>query len=123
MIKTILRPLATGAVFIVLLGLSSCLSPVPAVASIDFSLLRDGSYRGSYETSLVKADVEAAVADGRLARLSITRHECGLGKPAEKIVDRVLEKQSLQVDAVSGATYSSRVILKATELALSSARD
>jgi len=34
------------------------------------------------------------------------------------IVDSVIENQSLDVDAISGATYSSKVILKAIENAL-----
>ncbi len=41
---------------------------------------------------------------------------------AEKIPDKVLEEQSLQVDIVSGATFSSKVILKAVEDALNKGR-
>jgi len=43
------------------------------------------------------------------------------GKPAEAIVDSVVAAQSLQVDIVSGATLSSKCILKAIEVALESA--
>ncbi len=37
---------------------------------------------------------------------------------AEIITDKVIDTQSLQVDAISGATYSSKTILKAIENAL-----
>jgi uncharacterized protein with FMN-binding domain len=46
------------------------------------------------------------------------KHVNGQGKPAEVITEKVIETQSLQVDVVSGATYSSKVILKAIENAL-----
>jgi len=37
---------------------------------------------------------------------------------AELITDMVIDSQSLKVDVVSGATYSSKIILKAIENAL-----
>jgi len=42
-----------------------------------------------------------------------------LGGKAESIVDDVIAKQSLDVDVVTGATYSSSTILKAIEDSLS----
>jgi uncharacterized protein with FMN-binding domain len=97
----------------------SCAMRTPiTIDSVDFSRVRDGTFRGTYETTLVKAEMEAVMAAGKMTGLTVIRHECGLGKPAEAIVDRVLVAQSLEVDAVSGATGSSRVILKATEIAL-----
>ena len=45
-------------------------------------------------------------------------HVNGQGSGAERIPATVVEKQTLQIDMVSGATYSSKVILKAIENAL-----
>ncbi|WP_353955500.1 FMN-binding protein [uncultured Clostridium sp.] len=45
-------------------------------------------------------------------------HDCGLGKKAEKITEEIEKMQSLQVDEISGATLSSKVILKAVETAI-----
>jgi uncharacterized protein with FMN-binding domain len=45
-------------------------------------------------------------------------HRNGQGKPAEALTSRIVEQQSVELDVVSGATYSSMVILKAVELAL-----
>jgi uncharacterized protein with FMN-binding domain len=53
-----------------------------------------------------------------IKKIEIVRHLNGQGKPAEVIPDRVIEMQSLDVDIISGATYSSKVILKAIENAL-----
>ena len=40
------------------------------------------------------------------------------GKNGEKIIDQIINKQSLDVDAISGATQSSVTITKAVENAL-----
>jgi uncharacterized protein with FMN-binding domain len=50
--------------------------------------------------------------------VDIVRHDNGKGSPAEIIVDRIIEAQSLKVDLISKATYSSKAILKAVENAL-----
>ncbi len=42
--------------------------------------------------------------------ITIVRHDNGKEKPAEAIVDDIIENNSLEVDAISGATYSSNVI-------------
>jgi uncharacterized protein with FMN-binding domain len=46
-----------------------------------------------------------------------------MGRPAEAITERVVAAQTTQVDAVSGATGSSRVILKAIENAVHKAKE
>ena len=55
--------------------------------------------------------------------LELTAFESSpLGAPAAKAIPgRVLEAQGLGVDLVSGASYSSKVILKAVEDALAQA--
>jgi uncharacterized protein with FMN-binding domain len=80
----------------------------------------DGTYDGSYEISPVKVVVRVSVEDGEITGIDILEHQNGLGGKAERIVDDVLERQSLRVDVVSGATASSKAILKAIENALHS---
>ncbi len=98
--------------------LQSCASQKIVVQTPDFALLADGTYRGSFDGGLVKATVEVTMAKGRIEKVTIVQHKCGLGKPAEVIVNDVVREQSLEVDAISGATRSSNVILKAIEVAL-----
>ena len=43
------------------------------------------------------------------------KHITERGKSAESILSDMLDKQSVKVDAVSGATNSSKVIMKACE--------
>ncbi|WP_304222406.1 FMN-binding protein [Gracilinema caldarium] len=87
----------------------------------DLSKTADGTWIGAWNTTLVKVQVSVDTADHRISQITILRHDCGRGKPAEAIVDRVVEAQSLKVDAVSGATGSSRVILRAIQDALEKA--
>lgn len=92
------------------------------IESIDVSSLESGTYVGEYSVPPVSATVEVRISDGRIDQILLLDHGNGMGQPAEAIIDDVIEKQSLQIDSISGATYSSRVILKAIEDALSKAR-
>lgn len=97
----------------------SCATKEISVKTPNIASLPDGTYRGSFSGGIVAATVDVAVSGGRIDKVTIVKHRCGMGKPAEAIVDEVVAKQSLDVDAISGATESSKVILKAIETALS----
>lgn len=62
--------------------------------------------------------VKVLVSNHRITNITILQHDNGLGSTAESIVNDVAEKQSLDIDAVSGATVSSKCILKAAENAI-----
>ncbi len=89
-------------------------------SGIDLSHVADGVYNGHSETDLVKVDVQVTVADGRIEDIEILKHECGKGRPANEIVNDMIEKNNIEVDAVSGATMSSEVIKNAVRDALRS---
>lgn len=93
------------------------------IAQIDLSAVVDGTYAGSYSAFPVSAEVSVTVKNHVITTIELVKHENGQGTPAEIIPGKVVESQSLQVDSVSGATYSSRVILKAIENALLSATE
>lgn len=87
--------------------------------SFDVGKAADGSYEGSSFVAPVSVKVRVRVEGGRIAGIELLKHFNGQGKPAEPIVSKVIEAQSLGVDVVAGATYSSLAILKAIEAALS----
>lgn len=93
------------------------------IAQIDLSAIEDGTYAGSYSAFPVSAEVRVTVKDHVITAIELVKHENGQGAPAEIIPGKVVEAQSMQVDSVSGATYSSRVIVKAIENALLSANE
>jgi uncharacterized protein with FMN-binding domain len=102
------------------LAASCAMAPVPTAVMPDLSAKADGVYAGGYDGGLVKAAVSVTLAAGRIASIRILKHDCSpIGKKGEAVVDRVIEGQTLAVDVVSGATGSSKVLLKAIEAALS----
>ncbi|HWR61634.1 MAG TPA: FMN-binding protein [Clostridia bacterium] len=88
------------------------------ISDVDLSGIADGTYTGGYEVVWVAAEVRVTVKDHKITRIELLKHKNGKGTTAEVIPDKVIEAQSLQVDVVSGATSSSKVILKAIENAL-----
>ncbi|HEX2938632.1 MAG TPA: FMN-binding protein [Ruminiclostridium sp.] len=91
-----------------------------AISNVDLKKVPNGTYKGSYDAVMVAADVSVTVTNHKIDTIRITKHVNERGKKAEAIVDDVISKQSLKVDTVSGATNSSKVILKAIENALKS---
>lgn len=90
------------------------------IQDVDLNAVDDGRYIGFYGSFPVDAKVEVIVESHRITGINLLEHGNGQGGNAEVIPDKVVEAQSLEIDSVSGATYSSRVILKAIENALES---
>jgi uncharacterized protein with FMN-binding domain len=90
-------------------------------STTDFNVasVTDGSYEGKSFILPVSVRVRATVSGGRISSVELLKHFNGQGKTAEAIIPRIIEKQSLGVDVIAGATYSSLAILKAMEDALS----
>lgn len=95
-------------------------SQVSAISfvSIDIGDMRDGTYTGECDVDVIYAKVEVFVQRGEIINISLLEHRNGRGLPAEEIVDRIVAEQTVDVDAVTSATNSSRVIKKAVENAL-----
>ncbi len=87
-------------------------------SEVDISKVADGIYDGQSETELVKVEVRVTVSDGEIKDIEILKHECGKGRPANAIVNDMIEKNDIEVDTVSGATMSSEVIKDAVRNAL-----
>jgi uncharacterized protein with FMN-binding domain len=92
------------------------------IQDIDLSNVPDGTYEGSYDADLIQVKVAVEVKDHSITDIELLQHENGKGGPAEAVIPEVIETQSLQVDAVSGATNSSKVILKSIEIAIEGAQ-
>ncbi len=109
-------------IFIVLMMtvLTGCMDEVKnmPINDVDFSEIEDGEYIGEYKTTLVSAKVKVTIEDHKIIKIEILEHDNGRGKKAEKIIETVIEEQTLSVDVISGATASSKVILKAIEKSL-----
>ncbi|MEG0452893.1 MAG: FMN-binding protein [Coprobacillus sp.] len=87
-------------------------------SSIDMRLVKDGLYNGEVNTTLIKAEVQVEVNNHRIKNIMIIKHDNGLGKQAETMIDTMKENNTYDVDTVSGATLSSQVIKSAVSQAL-----
>ena len=85
---------------------------------IDIADVSDGIYIGEYDVNFIYAKVEVTVEDGEIVSINILEHRHERGKAAETVIEKIIEEQKIDVDAVSGATNSSTVIKKAVENAL-----
>lgn len=84
--------------------------------------LKDGVYEGSYKASPNKASVMVTIRGNHIIDIQIVEHWAWKGKTAElAITKKIIEKQSTDVDAFSGATNSSIVIMNAVQKAIEKA--
>lgn len=86
--------------------------------TLPLNSIEDGTYIGQYETTLIKVEIQVTIVNHQITDLVLLKHDTGLGKPAEEILLTVLQEQSIEVDTIAGATYSSICILKSIEDAL-----
>ncbi|MDO4565772.1 MAG: FMN-binding protein [Oscillospiraceae bacterium] len=92
------------------------------ISAVDFSKTPDGVFYGQCVTAMTSAEVKVTVKGERATDIELLSFETGRGAEAEVLVLVAEAEQSLELDAITGATESSRVILKAIERALLSAR-
>jgi uncharacterized protein with FMN-binding domain len=88
------------------------------IDTVALNQVKDGTYEGSTEIFPVTASVRVTVSGGRITDIVMLSHGHGPNHGADAILPRVIAAQSLTVDAVTGSTYSSKVVRKAIETAL-----
>lgn len=81
--------------------------------------LKDGVYEGSDSHGPNKATVLVTINNNRIVRIEVVQN-WGTKKSSviPVIPQRVMERQSTKVDAVSGATNSSNVLMNAVQKAV-----
>ncbi len=100
----------------------SCAPAAVIGKPLDSAKLADGTYQGSYRGGPNKAIVDVTIKDDSIVNINIIEHQAWKGKKVEEtIVERIIARQSTRVDAVSGATNSSNVIMNAVQLAIEKA--
>jgi uncharacterized protein with FMN-binding domain len=92
------------------------------IADIDISTIADGVYEGSYSYLSTVQSVAVHVTAGRIVAIDVLEgSETEHGLRGRAVLDEIIERQRTDVDAISGATTTSKAYLKAVELALLSA--
>ena len=100
---------------------SSCATTSKIGAPIDRNL-KDGVYESNYRGGPNKVSVKVTIKNNRIIDIQIVEHWAWRGKTAEPVITRkIIENQSTDVDAISGATNSSIVIMNAVQKAVEKA--
>lgn len=85
---------------------------------------KDGTYIGEADGFGGTVAVEVTVKDGKIEAVEVTsaeKEDSAYLAMAEDIIPKIIEAQSVEVDTISGATFSSTGINDATEQALEQA--
>ncbi len=104
-------------------GLGQYQQEIAAISfsEITISDIADGTYTGECDVNYIYAKVKVTLSGGVLTNIELIEHRNERGKAGEGVIDKMLLEQHTDVDAVSGATNSSKVIKKAVENALENA--
>lgn len=97
--------------------------PTPAKNVAEPDAYKDGTYTGTGSGFAGQLTVKVKISGGKIAQIQITNTSDGdeyISK-AKALLNTMLDKQSTNVDVVSGATFSSNGIIEAVRNALSKA--
>jgi uncharacterized protein with FMN-binding domain len=88
------------------------------MSEIDLSAVEDGTYLGKYSQLPVSVKLTVTVLNHDITAIEILEHDNGQGTAGEAVIDSVIAFDSVLIDTVAGATYSSKVILLAVKDAI-----
>lgn len=88
------------------------------IKDIDLNAVDNGEYIGICQNKILFAVVKVHIENHEIADIEVLEHKSSYMTQAQQIADDVCSKQSLAVDAISGATLTSDTVLKAVENAL-----
>ena len=89
-----------------------------ALTEVSLSQVEDGQYIGQFDAGYIYAKVCVTVTDGSVVAIDLLAHHNERGGAAEQVLNPILAKQTFPVDAVTGATNSSKVLQQAVQNAL-----
>lgn len=113
----VIGALVGGSYFREIVGYKQAIQQI-AMQDVDLQTVEDGVYLGDCDAKVIGAKVIVEVKAHKIVHITLIEHKQERGKKAEAIIDEVIKMQRLDVDTISGATNSSKVILKAIEDAL-----
>lgn len=88
------------------------------ITDLDLTNVADGVYTGAYGKQVLSAKLQVTVTAGQIADIQVLEPSNGLGKAGNQMISSVLSAQSLQVDIVTGASATSKLVLRTVEEAL-----
>jgi len=118
-IAVVLAALIVVMVVYSLFGLQKTLGLT--INEVDLAEIADGTYTGTYDSYRWTTTVEVTVKDHAITAIAPLKAQDGRENLIAELTQSILAQQRTDVDAVSGATASSKCFLKAVETALDGA--
>jgi uncharacterized protein with FMN-binding domain len=92
------------------------------IRPVDLSQISDGTYTGSYDSYRWSTTVEVTVKDHKITDIKPVKIQQGREDMVKDLTQKILAEQKPDVDAISGATASSKAFLEAVDSALLNAQ-
>ena len=110
--------ISVGGFIYATMGLSKYRKMV--INDVDLAKIEDGVYQGEFTGGRWKNKLEVTIKDHKITDIGLLNASkaSGMTDIGEKVFQQVKEKQSIQIDTVSGATVHTKAILKSIENAL-----
>jgi uncharacterized protein with FMN-binding domain len=107
------------SVLVSLFAIATLLRPMKIESGpVDMSSVADGEYIGFCQNKILFGVVRVSVKDHRMTNIEVLAHKESYMDYANQTAKRVMASQSLEVDSISGATFTCDTIKKAIENAL-----
>jgi len=89
------------------------------ISSIDMNTISDGNYLGDFTYGKFTYQVDVTIKDHKIETIKVLKNrDTKYAKMAEGVIERIKTSQSPNVDAITGATTTSKALMKAVENAL-----
>jgi uncharacterized protein with FMN-binding domain len=90
------------------------------IENVDLAKINDGVYKGKFHKTRWTYEVEVAVNGHKITSIKTTNEKLGprQKKVSDSAIGSIIAKQSVKIDAVSGATVDTKAFCKAVENAL-----
>ncbi len=89
------------------------------LSGINPTVLEDGTYSGKYGSGRWANEVMVKIEDGKIVKIEIVKDlKFAKEEVTGQLIDKVIEAQDTQIDAISGATVTCKAYLKSIENAL-----
>lgn len=89
------------------------------IEAVDLASVQDGTFQGDFSYGGFTYEVSVTVKDHRIETIDILKNrDTKHARQAEGVIPKVISAQTVNVDVVTGATTTSKALLKAIENAL-----
>jgi uncharacterized protein with FMN-binding domain len=115
-ILVVVALLIGGGAFYITRGLES--GKKLNIGNVDLKLLKDGTYKGEYNGGRWSNEISVIIKDHKITGIDIIKDVKFPTDANKELFGKVIERQTPNVDVVSGATVTSKAYLKSIENAL-----